>query len=163
MDRLEEHLASYRFNRWATERMFEFVAPLSSEELDRDVGSSYPSIRGTLVHMLAAEWIWLRRWKGESPVAMPAGWDGLDLDGIRSAWADVETERAAWLETLAPDDLDRTISYRNIRGDAFMKPVWQMLRHVVNHSSYHRGQITTMVRQLGAGAVGTDMILFFDE
>lgn len=162
MDRLGEHLEAYRYNRWANERTFDTVAALPEEPFRRDLGSSFPSVQRTLVHILAAEWIWLRRWKGTSPADMPADWQTLDLNGIRAEWSRVDEERNGWLRSLSTADLDRTIAYSNIEGEPFERPLWQMLRHVVNHSTYHRGQITTLLRQLGTPATTTDFIYFFD-
>jgi uncharacterized damage-inducible protein DinB len=163
VDRLGEHLEAYRYNWWANERMLDAVAALEDEAFRRDTRSSFPSVQTTLVHILAAEWIWLRRWTGESPGDMPAGWDAFGLDDLRRAWEDVEAERTEWLEALTDADLDRVVEYRNIAGEPHSRLVWQMLRHVVNHSSYHRGQVTTMLRQLDAAAPTTDLIYWFPE
>jgi len=163
MDRLGEHREAWHYNRWANERTLDAAAALSAADFDRDMGSSFPSVRSTLVHILSAEWIWLRRWKGESPSDTPAGWDTLDLQAIRTAWETVDTERAEWLAGLTHDDLDRVIAYRNTRGEPHTRTIWQMMRHVINHSSYHRGQVTTLLRQLGARAVSTDLVYFFDD
>jgi uncharacterized damage-inducible protein DinB len=163
MDRLGEHREAFRYNRWANQRTLGAAATLSDDDLDRDTRSSFPSVRRTLVHILASEWIWLRRWKGESPTDTPAGWQALDLMGIRSAWDSIEVERDQWLSTLSESDLDRVIEYRNTRGEPHERTVWLMLRHVVNHSSYHRGQVTTMLRQLGASAASTDLVYFGAE
>jgi uncharacterized damage-inducible protein DinB len=94
---------------------------------------------------------------------MPAGWDSFGLDDLRVTWADVEAEQTAWIEALTEADLDRVLEYRNVAGEPHSRLVWQMLRHVVNHSSYHRGQVTTMLRQLGAAAPTTDQIYWFPE
>ena len=162
MTRLEEHLAAFRFNRWAMERTFDAAAAVAPASIDRDTGSSYPSIRRTLVHIVASEWIWLSRWTGTSPAAMPEGWAGLPLPGIRREWEAVDAERAEFLEALGEDDLDRLLVYENTAGEPRRHELWQLLRHVVNHSSYHRGQVVTMLRQAGAEGVTTDMVRFFE-
>lgn len=156
--RTEEHRRAYRYNRWANEQIFAAAAVLGEEPLGRDLGSSFPSILETMRHFVAAEWIWLRRWKGESPPAMPDRLRAAGFEGIRAYWREVASEQAAYLDSLKESDLDVEIGYRNLRGDDLAFPLWHMLRHVVNHSSYHRGQVTTMIRQLAAAAVGTDMI-----
>lgn len=163
MNRLAEHRVAWRYNTWANQRTLDAAALLSEEALGRDLKSSFPSVRRTLIHILASEWIWLRRWKGESPADMPAEWEALDLNGITEAWRAVDAERTHWIGQLTEGDLDRVIEYRNTRGEKCARPIWQMLRHVVNHSSYHRGQVTTMLRQLGATAVSTDFVWFTDE
>ncbi|NIT88247.1 MAG: damage-inducible protein DinB, partial [Gemmatimonadetes bacterium] len=116
-----------------------------------------------LVHILAAEWVWLSRWGGHSPTAMPEAWDASTVDTLREEWTKVEDDQKAFLSNLDERGLRETIAYRDTKGNPFRQPLWQMLRHVVNHSTYHRGQIVTMLRQLGAEAPATDMILFHRE
>jgi uncharacterized damage-inducible protein DinB len=137
------------------------VAAIDDDAFRRDLHNSFASIQRTLVHIIAAEWIWLRRWKGQSPTDMPDGWEDMDLATIQETWTDIDDERSRWLASLGNADLDRTIEYLDTRGEAHARHVWQMLRHVINHSSYHRGQVTTMLRQLGATAATTDLIYYF--
>lgn len=162
MNRLEEHLAAYRYNRWAMERTFDATAAIDPALLDRATGSSFPSIAKTLRHIQQSEWVWLRRWKGASPRELPDGWDHLPLPGIRREWEAVDAERAEFLEGLEEGDLDRELDYANFAGEPRRHPLWRLLRHVVNHTSYHRGQVVTMLRQAGADGVGTDMVRFFE-
>jgi uncharacterized damage-inducible protein DinB len=162
MNRLDEHLAAYRFNRWAMERTFDACAAVDPELLDRDTGSSFPSIAETLRHILHSEWIWLRRWQGTSPLELPEGGETLPLPGIRREWEAVDDERAEFLEGLGESDLDRKLDYASFAGEPRRHRLWQILRHVVNHTSYHRGQVVAMLRQAGAEGVATDMVRFFE-
>ena len=75
----------------------------------------------------------------------------------------VRSDREKWMSTLAEDALGEELRYRNLRGEFYSYPLWQQLAHVINHSTYHRGQVTTMLRQLGAAAVSTDFLLYYDE
>lgn len=151
----------FAYNRWANERILDAVAPLEAEEFTRDLRSSYPSIRDTLVHTLSAEWVWLSRWKGVSPSSMPGAEELMTAGAVRGRWRELEAERSEYLDGLTEARLVEVIAYRNTRGEPFATPLWQMLRHVVNHSSYHRGQVTTMLRQLGRAAIATDLIVFY--
>ena len=160
---LGEILELFEYNRWANHRLLDAVSHLTSEELTRDLGSSFPSVLETLAHILAAEWVWLSRWRGESPSGVPGDWDLSSFEGIVAKWDEVELDRAAFWASLDEPALFGDLAYRDTRGQAFQQPLWQPLRHVVNHSSYHRGQIVTMLRQLGAEAVSTDLILFCRE
>lgn len=153
----------YAYNRWANHRTLEAASALSEEAFTRDLGSSFPSVRDTLAHVLAAEWIWLQRWKGTSPTGTPQDWDLSTPKAIRARWAEVEREREAFVSVLTDEDLRRAVNYRNTVGQPFENTLEEMLRHVVNHSSYHRGQVVTMLRQLGAEPVGTDLIRFYRE
>jgi len=76
---------------------------------------------------------------------------------------DVDRRRQEFIHDLTDDRLDVRIGYENIKGEHWEYPLGHMLQHVVNHSTYHRGQVITMLRQLGANAVSTDFLLYFDE
>ncbi len=160
---IDELRELFAYNRWANHRILDAAAKLNDEALDKDLGSSFPSVRATLAHILSAEWAWLSRWQGTSPTGVPDSWDLSTLDAIRKRWAEVERKQQAFIDALGEDDLRRAVSYRNIKGEPFTNTMAQMLRHVVNHSTYHRGQVITMLRQLGADAVSTDLITYYRE
>jgi uncharacterized damage-inducible protein DinB len=86
-----------------------------------------------------------------------------DLRAIRQRLNEVRSDREEWLSLLSEDDLRKDVRYRNLRGQFYAYPLWQQLAHVVNHSTYHRGQVTTMLRQLGAAPVSSDLLLYYDE
>lgn len=150
----------YAYNRWANGRILGVAAELEPAAFTKDMGSSFPSVRDTLVHILAAEWVWLARWQGTSPTGLPS-WDLPTCDAVRERWTAVERERQEFISGLADADLNRVVPYRDTGGNEWASELGQMLRHVVNHSSYHRGQVVTMLRQLGAEAVATDLIRFY--
>ncbi len=151
----------FEYNRWANRRTREAVARVSPEQFGREIGGSYGSLRSTLAHLVAAEWVWVRRWKGASPTAPPFEDRELTLETLAAKWQPIETETQAYLDALTAADLEQTIHYSNTRGQPFAEPLWQQLLHVVNHSSYHRGQVVTLLRQLDAEPLGTDLIAFF--
>lgn len=159
--RLDEFLELLDYDAWARGRTLDAAEALSPADFERDLGSSFPSVRATLVHVLSADWIWLRRWLGESPSAKPDDWRLETLADIRALWDDVAAERARFLADLDDAALDRVVSYRDLSGRAWDNPLHQLLRHAVNHATYHRGQLTTMLRQLGAQPVSTDLVLYF--
>lgn len=163
MTRIDEIMELYQFNAWAARRMFESTSGLPEDQLTRDLGSSFPSVRDTLAHIVGSEWVWLSRWQGTSPTALPAGAQALGHSQIARWWEEIETNRRAFLLALTPATLDRDINYTNFAGQPLAFPLWRQLRHVVNHSTYHRGQITTMLRQLGHPPVATDMIRMYQE
>ena len=152
----------YTFNRWANARTLGVAEALTGEQLHHDLKSSFPSVMATLSHMLAGEWIWLERWNGRSPSAWPDQGLHRTVADLRPPWREVEQGQIAVIADLT--DLDRRFAYRNIKGDAYNEPIGMTLQHVVNHATYHRGQVTTMLRQLGAApAKSMDMIGFFRE
>lgn len=160
---IEEILELYAYNRWANHRVLEATGKLGAEQFSRDLHSSFPSVRDTLVHMLGAEWVWLERWKGTSPTGLPGRSDLSTHEAIRARWREVEHGQLEFLEQVSDEQLLQDLAYRNTAGKPFVQPLWQVLRHVVNHASYHRGQVTTMLRQLAAEPVTTDLVVFYRE
>lgn len=153
----------YEYNRWANHRMLDAAATLTAEQLTRDIQSSFPSVQATLAHVLGVEWLWLHRWGGVSPMGLPAEWDLSTFDALRRQWQAVEAEQTAFLAQLTDARLSADVAYRNVAGEAFSAPLWQLLRHVANHSTYHRGQVATLFRQLGIGVPATDLGLFYRQ
>jgi DinB family protein len=82
---------------------------------------------------------------------------------LRERWFDMEIEQRAFIETMTPEALLGFVQYVNLQGQTCHYPLWRQMDHVVNHSSYHRGQLTTMLRQLAARPVPTDFLVFHDE
>lgn len=159
----QEILELFSYDRWANERMRAAASRLTAEELGRDLGSSFPSVLATLAHILFGEWIWLERWQGRSPLALPEHWDLTTWEGLTRHWEEVTERQAAFLAALAPHDLHRVVHYTNTTGASFEAPLWQLMFHRVNHSTYHRGQVATLLRQLGAQVPGTDLVVFHRE
>jgi uncharacterized damage-inducible protein DinB len=150
----------YEYEAWATKRALDASAALAPDQFVKDLRNSFPSIRDTLVHILNAEWIWLRRWQGESPRGGMAPADFPDVASVRNGFARVEAERRAFLAGVADGDLDRELVYRDLQGVERRLLLIQSLQHLVNHGTYHRGQVTTMLRQLGATPISTDLARF---
>jgi uncharacterized damage-inducible protein DinB len=153
----------YAFNRWATETILTAVRALSEEEYARDLGTSHRSVRGTLVHTMWAEWIWLRRWHGESPTRVFSEEEFPTVQALEARWAEIESQREGFLSALTDADLARRVAYENLRGERWEYPLVHMLQHVVNHGTYHRGQVVTLLRQLGRAAPATDLLLYVDR
>jgi uncharacterized damage-inducible protein DinB len=150
------------YHYWARDRMLDALERLPAEQCAKDLGSSFKSIRETVVHMYAAEWAWYSRWQGTSPTALLTSEPYPDVVSIRRAWTETEANVRAFANRLGASGVTKVIEYKLLNGSAGASPFWQMVQHVVNHASYHRGQVTTMLRQLGAQpAKPMDMIAFY--
>jgi len=160
---LEDVHNLYAYNSWANYRVLDACAALSDEQFTRDMKSSFSSIRDTLVHLFQVEWIWLERWHGRSPSAWQSVTDFPNLAAVRTRWQKIERDLTDYIASLTAEDLNRVIHHKTTKGEPQAAPHWQMLQHVVNHQTYHRGQIITMLRQLGAKATSTDLIFFYRE
>ena len=147
---------------WANHRVMRVAATLAPDDFKRDLGSSHGGVRGTLTHMMGAEWIWLERFKGVSPTRALDESEFADIVALRDRWTLIEDHRADWFRSLREADAAAPVEVRTLAGVAYRTPLWQLLQHVANHSSYHRGQVITMLRQLGARTVSTDL-LFWDR
>jgi uncharacterized damage-inducible protein DinB len=150
----------FEYTEWANARIFSVIDDLTEEQFARTIESSFPSIRATLAHVISAEWIWMRRWTGESPASAPDWASGAPREELHRRLDAVQAERTQLLEALNDDGLAEIVSYRSIRGDAFAYPLGEQMLHVANHSTYHRGQLTTMLRQVGATPPATDWLVF---
>ena len=151
------------YHYWARDRVLEATAALTPEQFARELGGSFRSVRDTLGHLIGAEQVWLSRWTGHALRAMPAPDQFADFAAVRAAWTALETRVRAFAAALGPD-VGRVFAYQSFAGQAMNSPFWQMLQHVVNHGSYHRGQVTTLLRQLGAPAGRSmDLIAFYRE
>jgi uncharacterized damage-inducible protein DinB len=152
------------YHYWARDRVLDAVEPLTPEQFTRDMGNSFRSIRDTMTHIYFAEWAWHSRWQGQSPTApLPADMFP-DVAALRQTWKEHEAKMRSFLEKLGEDGIASVFEYKLLSGQPGSSVYWHMLQHVVNHASYHRGQITTMLRQLGATPPKSmDMIAFHRE
>ncbi len=133
------------YNYWARDRVLASAEQLSTEQLSRPLGSSFGSVLDTLVHIYFAEWIWYRRWQGESPSARPDTSELVSVAALRDTWMALEAQIRAFVDSLGPAGLHRMIEYKSLNGQSST-------------------QVATMLRQLGAKpAVSTDLIVFFRE
>lgn len=153
----------YAFNAWARGRMLDAVAQVDEAAYRKDLGNSFGSLHATVVHILGAEEAWLKRWRGESPTALVSPDAFASFAEVRRRRDALEAELQRFLGGLTEEAVLRVIQYRDTRGNAYATPLWQTMQHVVNHSSYHRGQVTTLLRQLGAKPVATDLITYYRQ
>ena len=160
---LETFHELYNFNWWARDRQLEACAALTPEQFLTPVGGSFPSIRDTLAHLVAAEWLYLERWQGRSPTSMPAASEFPTLDSIRERWRGIEVLLRSVLAGLDDRQLARPVTYTNIRKQTKTLLRWQMMYHLLNHQSYHRGQVTTQLRLLGAAPPAVDFYVYLDS
>jgi uncharacterized damage-inducible protein DinB len=149
------------YHYWARDRLLDAAGALTPEQWSRDLGSSFRSVGDTLSHLYFAEWIWHERWQGRSPSGPPRE-PFADLASLRTAWTTLEAQVRAFVGALTEADVLRDIDFRMLNGTPVSAAFGEMIPHVVNHGSYHRGQVTTMLRQLGAApAPSLDLITYY--
>jgi uncharacterized damage-inducible protein DinB len=153
----------YDYNAWANRRAMEGAAALTPEQFTKPLGSSFSSVRDTLAHIYGAEWIWLERFQGRSPASLPDVKEFTNLASLRKRWLEHETLLLGFVRGLTQADLDRVMEYKTLKFGVYQNPLWQSMQHLVNHGTYHRGQVTTLLRQLGAQPILTDLMHFYRE
>ncbi len=152
----------FDYNYWARDRQLEACAGLTPEQFTRAVGGSFASVRDTLAHLMLVEWIWHERWQGRSPRTFPAYAEFPTLESIRARWREIERDVRGFPAVLSEADLTRRVTYTNLKGEEWTYPLWHLLHHLLNHQSYHRGQVTSQLRQLGATPAPVDYLLYLD-
>ncbi len=153
----------YDFNAWANHRSMEAASALTPEQFTKPMGSSFSSVRDTLAHICGAEWIWLERFQGRSPSSLPDVSQFADVASLRAHWDELEGRLLKFVHGLKQEDLERVMEYKTLKFGVYKNPLWQSMQHVVNHGTYHRGQVTTMLRQHGAQPIPTDLMHFYRE
>jgi uncharacterized damage-inducible protein DinB len=153
----------FHYNQWADRRLLDVCSTLPNEQFTRDLGSSFRSVRDTLAHLYGAEWVWNERIEGRSPSSLPTGTTFPDLASVRAKLEEMDRHYIDYVSKLTPRDLERVMTYKSFAGDEFSNPLWQSLHQLTNHATYHRGQTVTLLRQLGAKPVATDLIAFYRE
>ncbi len=146
------------YHQWATTKTLDSSAKLNHEQLHRDLGSSFKSVFETLVHVYGADRAWLGRLTGQSP-SRPNPSDYPSLEALREAW---EVVLEGWKTVVAKFENPKLeIHYKSYDGVPFTSSFEEIVKHVVNHGTYHRGQIAAMQRMLSGEAVSTDLISFY--
>jgi uncharacterized damage-inducible protein DinB len=152
----------FDYDQWGDIKILEAVAPMSQDQLSKDLGSSFGGIQGTLVHILSANRVWLGRWSGKVTDLLKSE-NFPKIEVVKKQLEMYHFEVSNYLKSLTQEKLNNPLQYTDFRGNTYMQPLYQQMQHKVNHSSYHRGQIITMMRQLGAAVVSTDLINYIRQ
>lgn len=158
---LEQIKTLFDFDRWATQRILEVASALQPEKYLQDLASSHGGIHGTFVHAFAADTIWLERLTGAPRHPMITAAEIPNLATLREEWNRWRGSMDEYLGTLSDARLLEGFSHQDSKGNSYTYPLYYVLQHLVNHSTYHRGQVVSMLRQQGAKPVNTDLISFY--
>lgn len=150
------------YDCWATRQMNRFLSQLDEAKLTMEIASSFSSLQKTVFHIKNAQALWLKRFHGESTL----GWQENDFAGwdtLWKQWEQIAEEFRAYATWLSEVELLEEFDYQNTKGQAFRQPRYEAILHVVNHGTYHRGQLVTMAREAGVteGIPATDIIVYF--
>jgi uncharacterized damage-inducible protein DinB len=155
---VRQHLA---WTVWADTQHLRALAHVAPEHLVVETGTSFGSLLGTAAHVVGAETVWIARFRGESPDRVPGLVDWPDFASLESAWGEAHAELQFFLAGLTNEQLSGDFVYSSTSGQARRQPLWQGVFHLVQHSTYHRGQLASLSRQLGYAPPSTDLVHWF--
>lgn len=149
------------FNQWANKRLSDTILTLSQEQQEQPVPNSFPGLKSTLLHMWDAESIWWQRLKLVENVVKPSASGEFSTEEVVSSILHHDKQWLDWITDASGSAIDHVFAYQNTKKEQFKQPVYQMLLHLFNHNTYHRGQIVTMFHHLGVASIpATDFIVF---
>ena len=146
------------YELWASRLLLASLAPLSHDDYVREAPAGAPSIRATLVHLAGATRNWAERFEGRDATVLPTVDEVPTLADAAAMLNDADARIAGLLPSLGPERLAAPLVWRNLKGEPKAAPLWAVLRHVVNHASYHRGQVAAALRRVGGTPAATDLV-----
>jgi uncharacterized damage-inducible protein DinB len=153
-------LSLARYNLWANEKVTDALKPLTPEQWRQPLGGSFTTIYDTLLHIWGAESIWWQRMKLQEQFYLPASEPHTDAAVIENLLKQ-SAQWLEWVENASEAALRHEFIYKTLKKETFKNPVSEMLTHLFNHGTYHRGQLVNYLRMLGVTTVpSTDFILF---
>ena len=158
---MDSHLIKLcKYNVWANDRICTWIKK-ADLKVDEELKSSFPSIRKTLYHLWDAQFIWLARLNGESPNTWPSHSFKGNLDEAIGGLQQNTLALATYIELLDENEYHREVEFKSIDGTSYFNSVEEIITHVINHSTYHRGQLITLLHTVGFTAVdSTDFIRY---
>jgi uncharacterized damage-inducible protein DinB len=148
------------YTKWATDRLLQAVAQVPAEQLSHDFRTSDRTILGTLAHTFGADRIWLTRVRGETAAGFLTDEDR-QLATLQRQWPVVLAGWREWLAAL--QDPAAVISYQDMKGNPYSSAAWEIVLHVVNHGTHHRGQVSGFLRTLGHAPPQLDLVRYYRE
>lgn len=149
------------YNLWANQHITDAVLTLDEQQHQVLLNSSFPNLYATLLHMWDAESIWWQRMKLHEKLVIPSEAFNPTTREVVNGLLQQSQQWKTWAEQATEAALLHTFSYYNSKKALFKQPAWQVLMHVCNHNTYHRGQLVTMLRQLGHTQIpATDLIVY---
>lgn len=159
MKELLQQLASY--NLWANQKILDIILSLSEEKQKAELASSFKSLYNTVLHMWNAESIWWQRMKLQEQIIMPMENFKGNMQEMSVGLLNQDRQWLEWINNATDMALDHVFQYQDSKREQFKQPIYQMLLHVFNHGTYHRGQLINMLRQSGVEKLpATDFIVY---
>jgi uncharacterized damage-inducible protein DinB len=157
-DTLRKHLD---YTAWASARLVAAASALSPEELTRDFGTADHSVLGTLVHVYGADRTWLNRIRGHAPTRLIDPEKDMRFEVLRDDWPKLLEDWRVWAAGLTDESVDTPLPYRDMQGNPWETSAWQIVLHVVNHGTHHRGQAAGFLRAMGHTPPPLDLMAYY--
>jgi len=158
---MKEVLTSYAlYHQWANRLLTDTIALVDDERRRHPLVSSFAGLQATVLHLWDAESIWWQRMKLQEHVTIPSqSFAEAGFQEIAAGLQQQDAQWAQWLQAASEAQLVHVFAYHNSKKEYFKQPVWEMVLHVFNHGTYHRGQLVTLLRQSGVTKIpSTDYI-----
>jgi uncharacterized damage-inducible protein DinB len=147
------------YSAWASQRLLDATGKLTPEELTRDFKTADKNVLETLVHVFAADRIWLARVQGETRATFVEARDR-DLAVLRKEWPALQQSWKQYVAPLSDEGAIKVVAYKDMKGNSYQQPLWQILLHLVNHGTHQRAGLGISTRHgVHTGAVGSDRVL----
>jgi uncharacterized damage-inducible protein DinB len=159
VDTLRTHLD---YTTWASGRLLDVANRLTPEELTRDFGTADKNVLGSLAHIYAADRIWMARIEAQPPAPFITDEDR-DLAVLNREWPALLDVWKQWAAGLNDQTLAERASYLDFKGNPWTTPYWQIILHVVNHGTHHRGQVSGFLRGMGHVPPPLDLMAYYRE
>jgi len=153
----------YKYNQWANKKILEQVSNVTQDQFTAPATFPHGDLRGTLVHILFAEWIWRHRWEGTSPVVRLNPEDFPSFESLQSRWADEEGLLMKFIENVTDDQLESHFFYTSTEGSPYERVLWQAMLHLINHGTQHRSEAAALLTDYGHSPGDIDFIYFLSE
>ena len=148
------------YSAWASQRLLDEANKLPAAELTRDFQTADKSVLETLTHVFAADRIWLSRVQGTTRASFIDPHDR-DLEVLNKEWPALQQTWKQYTASLSDQDVLKVISYKDTKGNAYQQPLWQILLHLVNHGTHHRGQVSGFLRSMGHTPPVLDLMAYY--
>jgi uncharacterized damage-inducible protein DinB len=158
MNNLSYYETMAEYNQWMNQKLYAICAEIPDEKRKENLGAFFKSIHGILEHILYGDRAWMGRFTGQ-PFAGKLGQELYsNFDELRQQRELLDRQIIAWSKTLSPEWLNQTFEYTsNVDGKTYVLPTWVLVTHMFNHQTHHRGQLTTLLSQLGYDPGITDL------
>jgi len=153
----------YAYNRWANACILGAAAQISTAQFLAPGDFPHDGLRGTLVHMLFAEWIWRLRWQGAAPSVRWAPEDFPTLVSLKTRWRAEEIKLMEFVDGLTEERLTAKFDYISTEGNPHRRAVWETMVHLINHGTQHRSEAAAILTMMGQSPGDIDLVMFLNE